>query len=244
MSLVLNITVPPGHPATLDVTAERLDQLSVLQLTQTVMPFLSMRDANTVRTLTDHRGREREVTIAPKRLECRDSRWESVVAALIRQRAEVGQDPEVALRNRSLVILEGSQSQIERFDAGMLPETELQQLARDLLFAPLASFLRFRQIKRREIAHTNPCPGEEPTFETRHQVDLTSEQWRNWNALSEGVDAMRALDIAGERATLVEAVPRLHVGWCAACSGGEVVQPSAVVQVAWNGHRLVREYAL
>lgn len=142
---------------------------------------------------------------------------------------------------REMVDQHGTQNQIERYYAGMLPEEELLALARNALFAPLASFRRYSKLQPGDVKHSDDCFEGPVRFFTREAADgISGDEWRDYRRIQDALEeAWRSMprDIA----TKIEVVE--HVGLCSMCDK-EAIRRAASVRIEWAGHELVREYQL
>jgi hypothetical protein len=128
-----------------------------------------------------------------------------------------------------LVRLHGTQSQVERLEAGFLPESEIEVIVRDYLFAPFQEIPRYVRIRGSDIPCTCSYEAVEK-FDAREVDDLPAEVWEAYKALAGMVESAWVL-------------PRVHRGWCQNC--GEMVKRySAKVSLTWHGRQFSREYAL
>lgn len=239
MALVISINTPAGA-INLELTRDRLDHLQKIGLFHAALPFLASPNCTT----------------DDMRLPCDGDSWSAVVAGLVRQRPDANPLNETILRDRAVVILCGAQHQVERYDAGLLPEAELATLARTQLFLPIPNADFARWDSRKSIrAHAgtrggdlviphHECVAAIPAFATRPAENVTADQWRILSALRERAEIMRVTPLAELAPTGVDVVPQVHVGWCKRCIAGEVSATTAMVQVVWNGRLFTREYSL
>jgi hypothetical protein len=142
---------------------------------------------------------------------------------------------------RKLLELRGTASQLERYDAGLLPDDELFALARTVLFAPFAGFRRWVKLAPADLMHRRGCHGD-VAFETRSAPDLNAEEWAMFKTIRDVVfeandNVLREHHTSGD-VSIVE-----HAGTCAVC-GAQVFARSASVRIEWAGRPLSREYSL
>jgi len=142
---------------------------------------------------------------------------------------------------RKLLDLRGTANQLERYEAGLLPDDELFALARTVLFAPFAGFRRWVKLAPADLMHRRGCHGD-VTFTTRAAPDLNSEEWAMFKTIRDVVfeandNVLREHHTSGD-VSIVE-----HVGTCAVC-GAQVFARAASVRVEWAGRPLSREYGL
>lgn len=156
----------------------------------------------------------------------------------------------VEAAKRDLVEQHGDKDQVERYYAGMLPESEMLALARRVMFAPLAGFRRYQNVKASrndqssveatylyadDVRHDDGCSaqGHLVKFFTRDPADgITGDEWRDYKAIHDAIKPIAQVEI-------VE-----HVGICGRCEYRETVRRSVSVRILWAGYELVREYAL
>jgi len=111
------------------------------------------------------------------------------LAVAIRRRVKANEqaaerDRRAAIRN-SLIL---SADQIERFDAGVLPEAELRQTIADWAFAALSDFSLFEKITRGDVVAALDRDDEDAevkaaVYRTLPAPSLTSEQWQKIKAM-------------------------------------------------------------
>lgn len=145
-------------------------------------------------------------------------------------------------RVRALVATRGTQNQVERLDAGLLPEYELTSLARHVLYEPLASLERWEPIRASEVEHLPGCYQRLVRFSTRTPEHLSADEWTLYRQIQTVVEAMNQGHLA-DHATRAEVSLVEHVGACGGC-GAEAYGRSARVAMIWEGHPLAREYSL
>lgn len=142
---------------------------------------------------------------------------------------------------RKLLELRGTANQLERHDAGLLPDDELLLLARTVLFAPFAGFRRWVKLAPADLMHRRGCHGD-VTFTTRPAPDLDAGEWSMFKTIRDIVDeandnVLREHHTSGD-VSIVE-----HVGDCQVC-GAQVSAKSASIRIEWAGRPLSREYSL
>lgn len=144
----------------------------------------------------------------------------------------------------------GTLNQRERYNAGVLPESELVQLARDQLFARFYECKRWNNLSEhdaRMLIRHKPCPGTAPgvLFGVVDAVmSLTHDQWeslRKLKAIAELMDDHTWCKASPECKLVV--TPRLHIATCKQC-GATLERTTALVSSTWAGRLLTREYAL
>jgi hypothetical protein len=143
---------------------------------------------------------------------------------------------------QALVHEHGTESQQERFAANRLPENELRDIARALLFRPLDGFKRFRKIEPGDIRHEAPCSGLGFSYgsiasfkvEDNYKGPMADAEWS-------ALKAIEAALVAIDRIVTVNI--RQHVGVCTGCDA-ERHRLSVLVTGQLCGMTLSREYAL
>lgn len=181
-----------------------------------------------------------------------DSAHEIVNALLARRRQEraraVSRMPEQASADRTLLAELADEVTLARYDAGELPDEEIDNLARTVLFKDFRAFPRWQMRSATGVDHADHCqppPGGYAScvdFDTRRVRILSAVGWEQFRAISLVAGALHNSDLAG-LAPKVQLVKRDHVGTCRICQT-ETHGPSCVVSITWNGRLLVREYAL
>lgn len=131
----------------------------------------------------------------------------------------------------------GTDDQVERLDAGVLPEDELELAVRDILFAPISAHPRWKKVKAehvRELAVLRGAIAEGDwapvTFETVEADEFNREQWERLKQL---------------RQALPEAT--IEALWVVASIGDGIFTQrfaKARVELIFHGKPLVREIAL
>ena len=139
----------------------------------------------------------------------------------------------------------GDDLQRQRFAAGRLPEAELRDLVRSVLFRPLDDFERFKRLEPHHARHTDGCRGAADTvvsFKTDddYRGSLTEDQWEIWQAI-----AAKAQTITGrlQSGDFVSTRVRAHLVECCSCGTGRT-RLAAMVLVKFGTMTLSREYAL
>lgn len=140
----------------------------------------------------------------------------------------------------------GNDLQRQRFAAGHLPEAELRDLVRSILFQPLDEFERFKRLEPHHAKHTSSCRGvAEAVVEFKtdddYQKPLTEEQRQLYKGITLATRPIQQylIDIRDFVATRV----RAHLVECCEC-GSKKTRLSAMVLVRLGGMTLTREYAL
>lgn len=136
---------------------------------------------------------------------------------------------------RALLVEHGAVDMVERFDADVLPEEELRDLACRQLFACMADLPPYARIKESEIGHTSDCHEPSPRFRAT-PVEGEPLTFVEWDALKK----VRAAAPEGAEVTLME-----HSGWCRndECDSWVVRRRGVRVKLSWAGLDLVQEYA-
>lgn len=141
----------------------------------------------------------------------------------------------------------GTESQRERLAAGRLPEGELRDLARAILFKPLDGFVRFRRLEYSDLKHQNSCTGSASgvasfKVEDDYKGPLTDAQWATWKMVNAAVDTLATPDLI-RYMDVVSIKMRWHLAECVPC-GAQRHRPSALISGRFCGMALSREYAL
>lgn len=146
--------------------------------------------------------------------------------------------PDFAKNLLNYAMAHGSRTQIERANAGLLPESEVLDLLRDNIFADLDEFVRFKRITRRDLRHSirHPMPGQYD-FSTIEHHPLDEKQWALFKRIQQK---------APQGATSLAV---LHTGYCVTCFDitGTVQRTNKVaakVVVEWHGRPISREFDL
>jgi hypothetical protein len=141
-----------------------------------------------------------------------------------------------------MLVNHGTDNQQERWEAGLLPEPELLQLARYVLFLPFASFRRWVKLEAGDMRHGKDCTGGATTFATRFPGSLTHDEWSNFRKITEAVDAANEGPI-GVHGVVAVIVLVEHVGICSICPA-QIYGRAASIRIEWAGRPLSREYSL
>ena len=128
----------------------------------------------------------------------------------------------------------GTLDQCDRYEAGVLPQAELDTMLREFVFQGMADLARYEKIRKSDIEHDSDYGGEhEVSFSASEQGPLTTEQFAVLTEIQEASPTGAEVEV------------RKHVGYCQDDSCPEVVRRlSALVTVTWNGRELSREFAL
>lgn len=159
-----------------------------------------------------------------------------------KQRAETESAAAKLAAIRAWLRAHGTQNQLARFEADLLPEAELVEAMSEVSFAPLASYPLYRKLTEREIRDAaqdkyaevlDSEPDIAVKFRTVDPESLTAEQW----------DALQAMRAAMPGATIE---PKLHEGTLDSndVPWGVVERTSAIATITVAGVKLRREYAL
>ena len=145
----------------------------------------------------------------------------------------------------------GTRNQQERFAAGLLPDDEINSLARTELFKPFADLpkwgnkmLRAEHVKHEPRCNTQggivTCDGR-VEFETCDVAELSHDEWEVYRLVQQGRDTAANhpwLDLGS-----VTIEPLAHFATCSECEA-EASRVSAKVTIKWAARELVREYVL
>jgi hypothetical protein len=155
--------------------------------------------------------------------------------ALARERESAARAAEATKnREQTIALLEelGAPDQIERYNAGVLPEEEFERLAKTKLFAGIDVPL-YSSLTDRDVTHVDYCDGRVKFKSEEYKDSLTAAQWAS----------LKALRAAVPEGALVEL--REHSGYCVETGCDEVVtRLGARVTIEWAGDSYTREYAL
>lgn len=138
---------------------------------------------------------------------------------------------------RALITEHGTEDQVERFDAGVLPSDEQEAIIAKALFAPLAHLPEYDEISEQEVAEECDCDLDEVKFSasTVAQPELTAEQFSRLKAVKLALPQGATLDI------------REHVGYERGRDGAddpEIRRLGARVTIEFAGEKHRREYAI
>lgn len=116
---------------------------------------------------------------------------------------------------------------LERWEAGVLPEDELKDALREVVFAPLEIFPRFKKLRASDFENADVYSEVDYDVETLEAMD--ADEWTTYKAIEKA---------APEGSTLKA---RKHV---AVCGEESLDRVSVLVTVERFGFTLSREYAL
>lgn len=144
----------------------------------------------------------------------------------------------------------GTESQRERYLTGRLPDVELRDIVRVVLFHPLNGAPRFRQLKAEDLHHEPKCRAggsvaefstDPVKIDTDYQGSLTDRQWLTWKE----IEALLKAGFPPAELDVDHAVSKLrrHVVECSFC-GAKRNRVSVLVSAVVYGMTLSREYAL
>lgn len=88
----------------------------------------------------------------------------------------------------ALVLKKGTESEKERLDAGLLSDRDLDQAVRNILFAPVSAWPKWRKISVKEVIKIARLYGksdgqDEVTFETIPADALSEDEWQKFKQL-------------------------------------------------------------
>ena len=143
-------------------------------------------------------------------------------------------------QEQALIAKHGSSSQQERWGEGVLPDEEIRQIARDVIFAAITVPIRQR-IMFDEIPHTPDCladvtmsDGDVTSVDTEKATEFSSAEWEALKALRLCLDSSEwHFDIDVRRRAVQ----------CDVCSES-VARLEARVSTTWADRVLAREYDL
>jgi hypothetical protein len=181
-------------------------------------------------------------------LECLTEEWRP---------AERRENAVLAVRlaaDERLLAARGTADQRDRWRARTLTENEMMVLAREVAFMTcegLPRYVRFEHDRgdgstpRNPLPHAPGCAKPTPDF---YVAEVPAHQWASKDALRHLLNAIeRALStwVALELGDFTDArvTVRLHTGRCPGCNA-KIERVGGLVEVAWAGRTLSREYAL
>lgn len=149
----------------------------------------------------------------------------------------------------------GTENQRERHLANVLPEDELTQIARAVLFKDFGNIRRpdgtelsrwasrnlsalGYSLKHRGDAHSHPHID----YEHCDLTESTADEWTTIKAVNQVAESLRHHPWL-ERGGMVTVTTTTHWATCTVCQA-EACKSSIKVSIAWAGRVLVREYAL
>jgi len=171
------------------------------------------------------------------RREAERARREAVAQANAERAAEAAAE---AKRAAEIAILAtGTDSQRERYEAGVLPEAELIELACATIYAPILAVSLPRALPVPEVEHEEECtgPDSDGDLEQVRRADaetLTEGQWarlQTVRALAAGIPGAEVVARSAHRRT-----------YCSCPAGDAILY--ARVQAEWAGRDLSRSYDL
>lgn len=138
---------------------------------------------------------------------------------------------------REIVAADGAPDQLERLDAGVLPERELNDIIEARLFAPFAKFAPFADITEAAVAEECECETDDVKFttQTSESGELDADEYAT----------LKALRAAAPEGAVIEM--REHVGYQAGRSGEddpEIRRYGLRVTVEFAGRKWRREFAM
>ncbi len=241
--LVLNLAVGPDlHAAEHPFAEAQISDLTHMGLLTTALRYLSAPSC----------------PVVEPRLRTATAGWHDISQALRQRQREdraaggPANDPRArsdgqALIDRALLILVGRPDQVQRFDAQLLPSSELTAVVRGRAFEPLQDFRRRRDIQAADISHAHDCiaarnaPG---LYRSEPARELEADEFRALLQIEKRIDIMRGVTLAGRQVDEVTYEVKLHVGWCPLCRHKETVAHAVHVVVRWNGWTVARDYEL
>ncbi len=185
-----------------------------------------------------------------KRLPVAGASWNHVIYALER----VANDESRKRHHRAITALLdsfGNASQRTRWKSDALPNDELVEVARKVAFTAFDNFKRFVRLEEHDVAHDDlVCHGPDyvnATYASR-EVGATETETFRWRLMRFDAACRRSSIIWTDEKldtqfTFPVVRPRLHIATCPVCKGS-ATRYSAMVQIAWLGRPLSREYAL
>lgn len=143
----------------------------------------------------------------------------------------------------------GTPDQVERYEAGVLPDEEALALIRDRVFAPLSSFPRYQTIDKADVRKASYANRDEETlgttidFEAEDTAEFSARRWAAFKAIKLAAETCTKLNTF-EAAETVQLVGRVHRGGFEEASAWLIERYSAKVTIVWQGWKFSREYAL
>lgn len=166
-------------------------------------------------------------------------RAQSFVQRLVAEQVAAAKAKEAAKEAAyaALVAEHGSPDQLERLEAGVLPEPELTELVERVVFAPLDSCAEYDEISEQEVAQECECALDAVRFSSRNAdaPKLTAEQFSRFKAIRAASPADATISV------------REHIGYAKHMSGAddpEVSRLGVRVTIEFAGSRHSREYAI
>lgn len=150
-------------------------------------------------------------------------------ARMAKEAAEARLEAEHRESERRLLAEHGTQSQRERWEAGVLPGNELREVAHGVLFVPLEGFERSKKVLVR-------CPDEC----VQQNIYSESEDWSGPYTHDEW-ETVRALKAAAARVPGASFGVCRKIRRCREC-GEKRSMLAGRVAAQWAGRELVREY--
>jgi len=133
---------------------------------------------------------------------------------------------------RALIAEHGTEEQLERFDAGVLPDDEQDDIARKKLFGVFDA-APFQKLTEDDIEHEEGCARDgDEAFGSEVATELSAEAWA----------ALKRLRAQAPEDATIEA--RRHDGWCRDCGGTSAPRWSARVKRTVAGRSYRQSYAL
>lgn len=131
-----------------------------------------------------------------------------------------------------------SRNTLERFDAGVLPESELEALLDAALFEPFSHLERFTPIEECDVIAECGCEADEVKFNSlAYEDDLTAEQW----------EALKRVQSIAEKVQNRGMITlRDHVGYQDGFTGAddpEIRRLGIRVTIEFAGETVSREFA-
>lgn len=144
-------------------------------------------------------------------------------------------------------LVAGSDNQRARWNAGVLPDDELTELARTELFAPLVRFKRWEKIPASHVPHQTHlglgCGGDQVKFQTGDPTAIEGAEWDRLQMITSTAATINRHAWMKHAKTTVEVTPVLHTATCEICIAQKQAI-SVVVRIPWAGRLLTRQYAL
>ncbi len=141
-------------------------------------------------------------------------------------------------QRRAIVVGQGTEEQLERFDAGVLPNDEFVALAEQQLFAPFEGLAAYVPLVESDLDHVEDCQGD-PEDDVRFgssEADRSEWDADEWA----GIKRVRAV---AEPVSGATSQVREHRAHCRQCQA-ELYRYGVRVSIEYAGERYDREFAI
>lgn len=138
------------------------------------------------------------------------------------------------IMERAMLLGCGTADQVERYDAGVLPTSEFDTVAKRSLFGWINVPL-YVPLKDSDVEHSEHCDDGEVKFATSHHDGaLKKGQWETLKRIREAAPKDAEVEV------------REHRGYCNDCDHGVIheIRLGVRVSIKWAGETYTREYGL